>query len=207
MSPDAETPGFKSRRNSHPDHAGCHRARPAHGRNYSKEDRLSLHRFKADEAYQIGEGLGPVQAYLYVDGIVARAREKGVDAIHPGYGFLSENPALPRACEAAGITLVGPSAHLLETLGDKTAARTLAKRAKVPVPGSPEALTDPRKMRALAKKIRCTRRAKILALLPCPGTVLGSKRESTVRAGKGRSSVLRIVDLIREAQAVGRGFS
>jgi pyruvate carboxylase len=93
---------------------------------YSKEDRLSLHRFKADEAYQIGEGLGPVQAYLDVDGIVAMAREKGVDAIHPGYGFLSENPALPRACEAAGITFVGPSAHLLETLGDKTAARNLA---------------------------------------------------------------------------------
>src|SRR6266705_53666 len=83
---------------------------------YSKEDRLGLHRFKADEAYQIGDGLGPVQAYLDVDGIVALAREKGVDAIHPGYGFLSENPALPRACEAVGITFVGPSAHLLETL-------------------------------------------------------------------------------------------
>src|SRR6266852_5111577 len=63
---------------------------------YSKEDRLSLHRFKADEAYQIGEGMGPVQAYLDVDGIVALAKQKGVDAIHPGYGFLSENPALPR---------------------------------------------------------------------------------------------------------------
>ena len=58
---------------------------------YSKEDRLSLHRFKADEAYQIGEGKGPVEAYLDVDGIVALAKEKGVDAIHPGYGFLSEN--------------------------------------------------------------------------------------------------------------------
>jgi pyruvate carboxylase len=121
---------------------------------YSKEDRLSLHRFKADEAYQIGEGLGPVQAYLDVDGIVGLAKEKGVDAIHPGYGFLSENPALPRACEAAGITFVGPSAHLLETLGDKTAARHLAERAKVPVvPGSQEPLNDARKARALAKDI------------------------------------------------------
>src|SRR5580692_8233391 len=121
---------------------------------FSDEDRLSLHRFKADEAYLIGEGLGPVQAYLDVEGIVALAKEKGVDAIHPGYGFLSENPALPRACEAAGITFVGPSAHLLETLGDKTAARTLAERAKVPVvPGSHEALKDPRKARALAKDI------------------------------------------------------
>src|SRR5438270_5530961 len=77
---------------------------------YSQEDRLSLHRFKADEAYLIGEGLGPVQAYLDVDRIVALAKEKEVDAIHPGYGFLSENPALPRACERAGITFVGPSA-------------------------------------------------------------------------------------------------
>src|SRR4051794_37987844 len=104
---------------------------------YSKEDRLSLHRFKADEAYQIGEGMGPVQAYLDVDGIVALAKEKGVDAIHPGYGFLSENPALPRACERAGITFVGPSAELLELLGDKTEARKLAERAGVPVvPGT-----------------------------------------------------------------------
>jgi pyruvate carboxylase len=104
---------------------------------YSKEDRLSLHRFKADEAYLIGEGLGPVQAYLDVEGIVALAKEKGVDLIHPGYGFLSENPALPRACERAGITFVGPSAELLELLGDKTAARKLAERAGVPVvPGT-----------------------------------------------------------------------
>ena len=107
---------------------------------YSQEDRLSLHRFKADEAYLIGAGRGPVQAYLDADGIVALAAEKGVDAIHPGYGFLSENPALPRACDAAGIRFVGPSAELLELLGDKTAARRLALRAAVPiipVPNSP----------------------------------------------------------------------
>src|SRR6058998_3763912 len=104
---------------------------------YSNEDRLSLHRFKADEAYLIGEGKGPVQAYLDVDGIVALAREKDVDAIHPGYGFLSENPALARACEQAGIQFVGPSATMLELLGDKTAARALAEKAEVRVvPGS-----------------------------------------------------------------------
>ena len=84
---------------------------------FSQEDRLSLHRFKADEAYLIGEGKGPVQAYLDVEGIVALAAEKGVDAIHPGYGFLAENPALPRACERAGITFIGPGADLLELLG------------------------------------------------------------------------------------------
>jgi pyruvate carboxylase len=104
---------------------------------FSQEDRLSLHRFKADEAYLIGAGLGPVQAYLDVEGIVALACEKGVDLIHPGYGFLSENPALPLACEQAGITFVGPDAAILETLGDKTAARRLAQKAGVPVlPGT-----------------------------------------------------------------------
>ena len=121
---------------------------------YSKEDRLSLHRFKADEAYQIGEGQGPVQAYLDVDGIVALAKEKGVDAIHPGYGFLSENPALPRACERAGITFVGPSAELLELLGDKTAARGLAEKAGVPVvPGTEKPVTSVEKALKLAEKI------------------------------------------------------
>ena len=84
---------------------------------YSKEDRLALHRFKADEAYLIGEGKGPVEAYLDVEGIVGLAKEKGVDAIHPGYGFLSENPALPRACERAGITFVGPSARAARSAG------------------------------------------------------------------------------------------
>ncbi|MFN7932843.1 MAG: pyruvate carboxylase [Bryobacteraceae bacterium] len=108
---------------------------------YSKEDRLSLHRFKADEAYLIGEGKGPVQAYLDVDGIVALAAEKEVDAIHPGYGFLSENPALPRACEKAGITFIGPNPELLELLGDKRAARQLAQRAGIPVvPGTDQPL-------------------------------------------------------------------
>jgi pyruvate carboxylase len=121
---------------------------------YSKEDRLGLHRFKADEAWQIGEGLGPVQAYLDVKGIVALAKEKGVDFIHPGYGFLSENPALPRECEKAGITFVGPSAELLEMLGDKTAARKIAERAGVPiVPGTDEAVDDPAEAAAWAEKI------------------------------------------------------
>ncbi len=100
---------------------------------YSQEDRLSLHRFKADEAWLVGAGKGPVQAYLDVEGIVALAREQGVDAIHPGYGFLSENPALPRACEKAGIKFIGPDARLLELLGDKTAARNLAVSAGIPV--------------------------------------------------------------------------
>src|ERR1700752_355845 len=118
---------------------------------YSKEDRLSLHRFKADEAYQIGGGRGPVQAYLDVDGIVSLAKEKGVDAIHPGYGFLSENPALPRTCERAEIAFIGPGAELLELLGDKTAARRLAEKAGIPcVPGTEAAITDPKQAEKVA---------------------------------------------------------
>src|SRR5882757_2471463 len=121
---------------------------------YSKEDRLSLHRVKADEAWQIGEGLGPVQAYLDVDGIVALAREKEVDFIHPGYGFLSENPALPRACAAAGITFIGPNADLLDLLGDKTAARKLAQKAGLPVvPGTEEPITQKDNAQSIADKI------------------------------------------------------
>src|SRR5499433_3530933 len=104
---------------------------------YSQEDRLGLHRFKADEAYLVGAGKGPVEAYLDIAGIVAVAKHTGVDAIHPGYGFLSENAALARACAEAGITFVGPTPELLDLLGDKTAARGLAISAGVPVlPGT-----------------------------------------------------------------------
>jgi len=121
---------------------------------YSQEDRLALHRFKADEAYLIGEGKGPVEAYLDVEGIVALAKEKEVDAIHPGYGFLSENPALAHACQRAGITFVGPDAALLELLGDKTAARQLARRAGIPrVPGTEDAVRDPKQAAKFAAEI------------------------------------------------------
>jgi pyruvate carboxylase len=121
---------------------------------YSQEDRLALHRFKADEAYLIGEGKGPVEAYLDFDGIVGLAREKGVDAIHPGYGFLSENPALARACEREGITFIGPDAELLELLGDKTAARKLAQQAGIPVvPGTEKAVRDPGEAERIAGEV------------------------------------------------------
>src|ERR1700692_160672 len=121
---------------------------------YSQEDRFALHRFKPGEAYMIGQGKGPVEAYLDVEGIVSIAKEKGVDAIHPGYGFLSENPALPRACERAGITFIGPSAELLDLLGDKTAARRLAQRAGIPVvPGTEEPVSDPKQAGKIAEEI------------------------------------------------------
>src|SRR5256885_694945 len=121
---------------------------------YSQEDRLALHRFKADEAYQVGEGKGPVEAYLDITGIVALAKEKGADAIHPGYGFLSENPALARACEKAGIIFIGPTPTLLELLGDKTAARRLAASAGVPVlPGTEQSVKPGKEAQQIAREI------------------------------------------------------
>ena len=100
---------------------------------YAHEDRFALHRFKADESYLVGRAGEPIRSYLDFEGIVALAKAHHVDAIHPGYGFLSENPEFAAACLAAGITFVGPRVELLETLGDKTAARDLAKRAGVPI--------------------------------------------------------------------------
>jgi pyruvate carboxylase len=121
---------------------------------YSQEDRLALHRFKADEAYQVGVGKGPVEAYLDIAGIIALAKQKGVDAIHPGYGFLSENPAFARACEKAGIIFIGPTPQLLELLGDKTAARRLAASADVPVlPGTEEPVQSAAAAQKFAKEI------------------------------------------------------
>ncbi|OOK83867.1 carbamoyl-phosphate synthase L chain, ATP binding domain protein [Mycobacterium kansasii] len=100
---------------------------------YAYEDRNSLHRSKADESYQIGEMGHPVRAYLSVDQIVETARRAGADAIYPGYGFLSENPELSRACAAAGITFVGPGAEVLELTGNKSRAVAAARQAGLPV--------------------------------------------------------------------------
>jgi pyruvate carboxylase len=100
---------------------------------YAHEDRFALHRFKADESYLVGRPGEPIRSYLDIESIVALAKAHGVDAIHPGYGFLSENPDFAAACGAAGIKFVGPRVELLRTLGDKTAARSLAKKAGVPI--------------------------------------------------------------------------
>lgn len=121
---------------------------------YAQEDRLAIHRFKADEAYLVGEGKGPVGAYLDIPGIVALAKEKGVDFIHPGYGFLSENAEFAKACEAAGITFVGPRVELLRMMGDKTTARALAQKVGVPtLPGTEDPIEDRDKALKVAKEI------------------------------------------------------
>ena len=110
---------------------------------YSHEDRLHLHRYKADEAYLVGEGKSPLAAYLEFDEIIQLALDKEVDAIHPGYGFLSENSDFARACEKAGITFIGPDAAVLDALGDKVKARHAAEQAGLAtIPGTPDAITN-----------------------------------------------------------------
>jgi len=109
---------------------------------FPQEDRNSLHRLKADESYQIGEPGHPVRAYLSVSEIIRAARKAGADAIYPGYGFLSENPELAQACEAAGITFVGPPAEVLELTGNKARAIRAAREAGLPVLASSAPSTD-----------------------------------------------------------------
>ena len=109
---------------------------------YAEEDKLSLHRFKADEAYRIGEGLSPVGAYLSIPEIIRVAKASGADAIHPGYGLLSENPDFVEACDAAGISFIGPKADTMRALGDKASARRVAMAAGVPVIPATEVLGD-----------------------------------------------------------------
>ena len=107
---------------------------------YSEEDRFSLHRNKADEAYLVGEGKGPVEAYLDIADILRIAHEARIDAIHPGYGFLSENPEFADACDAAGVILIGPAAKTMRLLGNKISARAVALKAGVPVMPASEPL-------------------------------------------------------------------
>ena len=121
---------------------------------YAEEDKLSLHRFKADEAYQIGKGKGPVEAYLSIDEILRVAREAKVDAIHPGYGLLSESPEFADACAAAGFIFIGPSPTTLRTLGNKVDARNLAVKVGVPVmPASPPLPEDGEQVKVLAREV------------------------------------------------------
>ncbi|MDI3317565.1 MAG: pyruvate carboxylase [Bacillota bacterium] len=120
---------------------------------YAEADLASLHRVKADEAYPLGAGRSPVAAYLDIEGIVRLAREKRVDAIHPGYGFLSENADFARACRREGIAFIGPEPGHLELFGDKLAARRLAREAGVPVlPGTEEPVTGDGEALAFARE-------------------------------------------------------
>jgi pyruvate carboxylase len=120
---------------------------------YAKEDGLSIHRFKAQESYLVGEGKEPIAAYLDMDDIIRIAKESGADAIHPGYGLLSENAEFAAKVRAAGITFVGPSTELLRTFGDKVAAKRAAvANGLQTIPGTPEPTEDFAEIQAFADK-------------------------------------------------------
>jgi len=121
---------------------------------YSKEDRLALHRFKADESYLIGEGKKPLAAYLDIDNILRVAKQARVDAVHPGYGFLSENPEFAQAVISAGMRWIGPAPEVMRTLGNKVAARNAAVAAGVPVmPATGPLPSDATECRRLAVEV------------------------------------------------------
>jgi pyruvate carboxylase len=126
---------------------------------FSEEDKVSLHRFKTDEAYLIGEGLRPIKAYLSIPEIIHVARESGADAVHPGYGFLSESPEFAEACAEAGLAFIGPKPETMRLLGDKVSARNLAVEAGVPVMPATPVLPDidepgaAEKIRELAEEV------------------------------------------------------
>jgi len=104
---------------------------------YAQEDEASVHRFKADEAYLVGEGKKPIDAYLDIESIIAIAKDSGAEAIHPGYGFLSENLGFAERCEEEGIIFIGPETRHLDVFGDKLKAKEVAKEAGIPtIPGT-----------------------------------------------------------------------
>ena len=120
---------------------------------FSKEDTLSLHRNKADEAYLVGRGKGPVEAYLDIEDIMRIAHEHDVDAIHPGYGFLSENAELAKRCAEEGFLFIGPRVEHLIMFGDKVNARAQAKLAEIPmIPGSDGPISSVEEVRAFGEK-------------------------------------------------------
>ncbi len=121
---------------------------------YSKEDKYSLFRTKADESYLMGEDKGPIDAYMYIDSIIELAKKKNVDAIHPGYGFLSENSEFVRKCEENNIIFIGPSADIMDLMGDKINSKQIAKKANVPtIPGVDKAIKTFDELKEVVKQI------------------------------------------------------
>lgn len=120
---------------------------------FAKEDELSVHRFKADEAYLVGAGKKPVEAYLDIEDIIRIAKENNVDAIHPGYGFLSENEEFARRCEEEGLTFIGPKVAHLHMFGDKLEAKAVAEKAGITtIPGTKDPVTSFAQVKAFADK-------------------------------------------------------
>jgi pyruvate carboxylase len=185
---------------------------------FAEEDKLSLHRFKADEAYRIGKGLGPVAAYLSIDEIIRVARECGADAIHPGYGLLSENPNFVEACANNGITFIGPRAETMRALGDKASARRVAVEAGVPVIPATEVLGDDMdQIRKEAEEIGFPMMLKaswggggrgmrpILNAKELPEKVKEGRREAEAAFGNGEGYLEKMIERARhvEVQILG----
>ena len=185
---------------------------------YAEEDKLSLHRFKSDEAYRIGAGMGPVAAYLSIEEIIRVALECGADAIHPGYGLLSENPDFVDACVANGITFIGPKAATMRQLGDKASARRVAMEAGVPVVPATDVLPDDMaEVRRMASEVgypfmlkaswggggRGMRR--IMSEDQLEDMVLEGRREAEAAFGNGEGFLERLVQRARhvEVQILG----
>ncbi|MBT7982709.1 MAG: pyruvate carboxylase, partial [Akkermansiaceae bacterium] len=121
---------------------------------FAEEDRFCVHRFKADEAYKLRKEKGPVGAYLDIEGIISIAKERNVDAIHPGYGFLSENAEFAKRCEENDIIFVGPRSEVLAGMGDKIAARKQAAELDIPIlAGNPDPIKDKTDAIELARNI------------------------------------------------------
>lgn len=185
---------------------------------YAEEDKLGLHRYKADEAYLIGQGLGPVKAYLSIEEIIRVARQCGADAIHPGYGLLSENPDFVDACDAAGITFIGPRAESMRLLGDKASARDVAVQAGVPVIPATDVLGDDMDViRTQAAQVGYPLMLKaswggggrgmrpILAEDELEGKILEGRREAEAAFGNGEGFLEKMITRARhvEVQILG----
>ncbi len=185
---------------------------------YAEEDKLSLHRFKADEAYKIGAGQGPVRAYLDIAEVIRIARLAGADAVHPGYGFLSEKPELAEACAEAGITFIGPSPDTMRMLGDKVSARRVAVEAQVPVvPATEELGQDMAEIRRQAEAIGFPVMLKAswggggrgMRAIRSPGSleqeVFAGRREAEAAFGNGAVYLEKLVERARhvEVQILG----
>ncbi len=185
---------------------------------YSEEDQLALHRFKADESYRVGEGRGPVKAYLDIDDIIRIAVTAHVDAIHPGYGFLSENPQFVDACERVGILFVGPPAAVMRRLGSKVTARAIAESAGVPVmPATGPLGDDMAVVTAQAAAIGYPLMLKAswggggrgMRMIAGPeqlaGAVLAGRREAELASGSGEVYLEKLVQRARhvEVQILG----
>ncbi|XYK79049.1 MAG: pyruvate carboxylase [Labrenzia sp.] len=189
---------------------------------YAEQDKLALHRFKADEAYQVGKGLGPIEAYLSIDEIIRVAKLSAADAIHPGYGLLSESPEFVDACETAGITFIGPKSETMRRLGNKVAARNLAIEAGVPVmPATDPLPEDLNEIKKQALEIGYPVMLKAswggggrgMRVIPDEATlekeVLAAKREAKAAFGKDEIYLEKLVQRARhvEVQILGDGDS